>query len=258
MDELSRVSCEEYRTLIEKEDFIAYFRKGTPELELGSLNIGSRPSKRNPKGGIDSLRAIPWTLHLPAWVGVGDALRPQDESDSTSSLSRLREMYERWPFFREMIDLIAMTLSKTDFSISYNYEKQLVEANDSALLTIGDSIRDKLLHTRDSVLKVTGCDDLSNGFKLLQRSMKVRYPYVDPLNVLQAEIMKRLRRINARIESNSVVNPATLNNNSGKSNSIHIPAVDHPDLSLGEEKQLLEDSLVVSINGIAQGMKNSG
>ena len=71
--------------------------------------------------------------------------------------------------------------------------------------------------------------------------------------------MKRLRRINARIESNSVVNPATLNNNnSGKSNSIHIPAVDHPDLSLGEEKQLLEDSLVVSINGIAQGMKNSG
>ena len=70
--------------------------------------------------------------------------------------------------------------------------------------------------------------------------------------------MKRLRRINALIESNAVVNPAPVVNNSGKSNSIHIPTVDRPDLSLGEEKQLLEDSLVVSINGIAQGMKNSG
>ena len=81
LDKLSVISCNAYRQAIQKETFIAYFRKATPELELGSLNIGSRPAKRNPKGGIESLRAIPWQfawtqtrLHLPAWLGVGDAL----------------------------------------------------------------------------------------------------------------------------------------------------------------------------------------
>lgn len=239
MDKLSVVSCDSYRSLIAEQRFITYFRKATPELELGSLNIGSRPTKRNPKGGIESLRAIPWTfawtqtrLHLPAWVGVGEAFdkaghAPGSIEDQERAL--LHEMYDQWPFFREMVDLIAMTLSKTDYTISANYEFQLVDKDATELIELGNEIRRKLIQTRRSILQVTGCDDFSSGFKLLQMSMKVRYPYVDPLNIIQAEIMRRLRRANE----------------------------DHQQLS-SEDKQLLEDSLIVSINGIAQGMKNSG
>ena len=87
MADLSKVSCDAYRQLVRKEPrFVPYFRQATPELELGTLNIGSRPAKRNPKGGIESLRAIPWTfawtqtrVHLSAWLGCGEALNPDDE-----------------------------------------------------------------------------------------------------------------------------------------------------------------------------------
>jgi phosphoenolpyruvate carboxylase len=239
MVKLSEISCESYRNLIAEDRFISYFRKATPELELGSLNIGSRPTKRNPKGGIESLRAIPWTfawtqtrLHLPAWVGVGEAFDKSHAapgSEDAEDANTLREMYNEWPFFRETVDLIAMTLSKTDISISANYELQLVGKEDTALTGLGDEIRRKLVQTRKSLLQVTECDDFSSGFQLLQMSMKVRYPYVDPLNIIQAEIMRRLR------------------SNSGPSGELN-----------AEDKQLLEDSLIVSINGIAQGMKNSG
>ena len=142
-------------------------------------------------------------------------------------------MYNSWPFFREMVDLIAMTLSKTDYSISTNYEMQLVKADDSELKGLGEELRRKLINTRKSVLAVSGCEDLSSGFQLLRQSMKVRNPYVDPLNVLQTEMMKRLRSITA-----------------GDSNEASAEDV--------EKKHILEDALVVSINGVAQGMKNSG
>lgn len=151
-------------------------------------------------------------------------------------------MYMKWPFFREMIDLIAMTLSKTDYSISANYELQLTESheNKEVLEGLGQKIRDILVKTRKRVLQVTGCGDLSNGFRLLQMSMKVRYPYVDPLNVLQAEILRRLRM---RSEStNDIIQP-------GFNSTTRSPV---------DDSQILQDALMVSINGIAQGMKNSG
>jgi phosphoenolpyruvate carboxylase len=142
-------------------------------------------------------------------------------------------MYAEWPFFREVIDLIAMILSKTDYSVSSNYEKQLVTADDKPLHDVGDVIRKRLLQTRESVLSVTGCEDFYSGFQLLKLSMKVRNPYVDPLNVLQAEIMKRLRHEIAPVDSQT-------------------------DPQAAEQRALLEDALIVSVNGIAQGMKNSG
>lgn len=231
MDALSESSCASYRTAITEEHFVKYFRAATPELELGSLNIGSRPAKRNPTGGIESLRAIPWQfawtqtrLNLPAWLGVGEGL--DDQGDCVVE-GELREMYMQWPFFREMIDLIAMTLSKTDYSISTNYENQLCDPSNKELAAVGVEMRRRLIVTRNNVQKVTKSEDFSNGFALLKVSMKVRNPYVDPLNVLQAEIMKRLRQKD--------------NNNLSK-----------------EDRMTLEDALVVSVNGIAQGMKNSG
>lgn len=141
-------------------------------------------------------------------------------------------MYSNWPFFREMIDLIAMTLSKTDYSVSANYELQLVNKDGEStkdLNELGNQIRANLVKTRKNVLSVTDCDDLSSNFGLLQQSMKVRNPYVDPLNVLQAETMKRLRSVR-----------------------------DGTIIATPEDILLLEDTIVISINGIASGMKNSG
>lgn len=253
MKKLSASSCQTYRSLIEQQRFISYFRSATPELELGILNIGSRPAKRNPKGGIESLRAIPWTfawtqtrLHLPAWLGVGNAL---DCTNDAQKKKELTEMYKEWPFFKEMVDLMAMTLSKTDYSISALYELQLCDRNDKELSKLGQEIRDELIRTRKAILTVTGCDDLSSGFRLLRRSMMVRNPYVDPLNVLQSEMMKRLR-----------TSPAPAAPAAGSQVKTDAP-VDSDQIMLPSElddRASVEDTLIVSINGIAQGMKNSG
>lgn len=148
-----------------------------------------------------------------------------------------------------MVDLMAMTLSKTDYSISALYELQLCDRNDKELSKLGQEIRDELIRTRKAILTVTGCDDLSSGFRLLQRSMMVRNPYVDPLNVLQSEMMKRLR-----------TSPALAAPAAGSQVKTDAP-VDSDQIMLPSElddRASVEDTLIVSINGIAQGMKNSG
>ncbi len=102
MERISEVSCADYRGIVREDPrFVPYFRQATPEVELGTLNIGSRPAKRNPKGGIESLRAIPWTfawgqsrLNLSAWLGVGAGLNVKEESEK----EELREMYKNWPW----------------------------------------------------------------------------------------------------------------------------------------------------------------
>ena len=139
-------------------------------------------------------------------------------------------MYQNWPWFRELTDLIAMIVSKTDFSISKNYDEQLV--NDKELLRLGEEVREKLVQTRQAILKVTQSKDVAGVHVALQRaSSLIRHPYVDPLNVIQAELLKRLR---AYSEKESLTQEEE------------------------EEKLVLQDALVVSINGIAQGMRNSG
>jgi phosphoenolpyruvate carboxylase len=235
MQRISDVSCAEYRHLVREEPrFVPYFRQATPELELGSLNIGSRPAKRNPKGGIESLRAIPWTFawtqtrtHLSAWLGVGAGLTTTDQSE----LKTLRAMYIEWPWFRETIDLIAMIVSKTDFSISKNYDDQLVEKKEG-LLKLGDEVREKMVQTRQAVLDVTESTDVAGAHVALMRgSSTIRHPYVDPVNVIQAELLKRLRVMD-------------------KKKSLLADEM--------EEQEILKDALIISINGIAQGMRNSG
>ena len=235
MQRISDLSCDEYRYLVREEPrFVPYFRQATPELELGSLNIGSRPAKRNPKGGIESLRAIPWTFawtqtrtHLSAWLGVGAGL----STESADELSRLREMYVEWPWFRETIDLITMILSKTDFSIAENYDTQLVDPTPE-LLGLGREVREKLVQTRQAVLDVTQSKDVGGShMALLRASSQIRHPYVDPVNVVQAELLKRLRGLDKR-------------------NDLGADEL--------EQKEILKDALIVSITGVAQGMRNSG
>jgi phosphoenolpyruvate carboxylase len=138
-------------------------------------------------------------------------------------------MYKQWPWFRETIDLVSMILSKTDFSISQNYDAQLVEKD---WLPLGEEIRAKLVQTRQAVLNVTESKEFAGVHVALQRaSSQIRHPYIDPVNVVQAELLKRYRALEKKQE-----------------------------LTPEEEelKQTLMDALVLSINAIAQGMKNSG
>jgi phosphoenolpyruvate carboxylase len=155
-------------------------------------------------------------------------LNLQDSND----IETLREMYNEWPWFRETLDLIAMIVSKTDFSISKNYDTQLVDAERQ---TLGEEVREKLVQTRRALSEITQTNDVAGVHVALQRaSSQIRAPYVDPLNVMQAELLKRLRALEKQEEAGDL----------------------SPDQQ--DELQVLKDALIVSINGIAQGMKNSG
>ncbi len=140
-------------------------------------------------------------------------------------------MYEEWPWFREIISLISMLISKTDFSITKNYDDLLV---DPSLMSLGEEVRQKLVETRQAVIDVSGATDISGPhIQLMRASSTIRNPYVDSINLVQAEILKVLRSM---------------------------PEDDSPELSpeMKEIKNLREDALKLSIKGIAQGMRNSG
>lgn len=228
MERLSEVSCDAYRSVVRGEPrFVPYFRAATPELELAGLNVGSRPAKRNPKGGVESLRAIPWVfawtqtrLNLPTWLGVGESLsKMMKEKPET-----LKDMYQNWPWFRTVIDLLEMIMIKSDTKIAENYDKQLVSDADG--IRLGGELRTKLTETANALLSVSGNPSLQADNQGLLTSLAVRNPYIDPLNLIQAELLCRLR--------------------AGE------------DTLPEDEKELLRDALLVTINGIANGMKNSG
>ena len=228
MERLSTASCAAYRKIVREEPrFVPYFRSATPELELSGLNVGSRPAKRNPKGGVESLRAIPWVfawtqtrLNLPAWLGVGTAL----EQELKANPEILKEMYHNWPWFRTIIDLVEMILAKSETDIAANYDVQLV--HDPECLALGRELREQLKMTSKTLLAISGHTVLQENNQTLLKSMIVRNPYVDPLNVIQAELLKRLRH--------------------GE------PAGN------AEDEKVLRDALLITINGIANGMRNSG
>lgn len=168
---------------------------------------------------------LPFTFQ--AWLGVGGGLHTTDPEE----LETLREMYAEWPWFRETIDLIAMILSKTDYSISTLYDIQLVDKTPE-LISLGEEVKDKLVKARQAILDVTQQDVSGAHVALMRASNTIRHPFLDPVNVCQAEILKRLRAMDKRGDS---LSPDEL-----------------------EEKYTLEDALIVTINGIAQGMRNSG
>jgi len=227
MERLSTLSCKVYRGVVREEPrFVPYFRTATPELELSGLNVGSRPAKRNPKGGVESLRAIPWVfawtqtrLNLPTWLGVGEAIKEVAKTD----IKLLREMYDHWPWFQTLIDLLEMILVKSEVKIAENYDKQLVTEPES--IALGKELRARFRTTVEAVLMVSQHKHLQATNTILLSSLVVRNPYIDPLNVIQAELLKRLR--------------------AGDSLS-------------DEDQELLMNSLLITINGIANGMRNSG
>lgn len=222
MDSMAEQSLQRYRSVVrEHPDFVAYFRSLTPEQELSKLALGSRPAKRKADGGVESLRAIPWVfawtqvrLNLPGWLGIRQAL----EHGLATAPDTLQQMLREWPYFASFIDLIEMVLGKSDATICAHYEEQLV---DPALRALGTQLREDLAVLNTLVNELKGQRHLLDGTPLLQQSIEVRRPYIDPLNYLQAELLKRERRAGA----------------------------------IAPE---LEQALKVTMSGIAAGMRNTG
>jgi phosphoenolpyruvate carboxylase len=193
IDKLSRHACRAYRDLVyETEGFNTVFRQMTPLAEITELNIGSRPASRTASQRIEDLRAIPWVFSwaqarvmLPGWYGVGHALQGCDDQ------SLLREMLAAWPFFRTTLDNLEMVLAKSDMAIAERYVS-LVE--DAALgERIFTRIRDAWSTTHDALLRVTQQSRLLENNPVLDASIRLRLPYIDPLNLLQVELLKRHR-----------------------------------------------------------------
>jgi phosphoenolpyruvate carboxylase len=193
--ELADVGRRVYRALVwENPRFAEFFFAATPVEEIARLPIGSRPSKRH-AGGLDALRAIPWVFAwtqtraiLPAWYGVGSAFeeigaRPEGRAD-------LLEMYERWPFFRTVVDNIEMVVAKTDLAIAARYADL---APPEAKRAIWPAIREEHHRTKRWIKVLTRSRKLLEKNPTLERSIRLRNPYVDPLNLMQVELVRRRR-----------------------------------------------------------------
>lgn len=224
MEQLARISCDHYRSIIRGEpDFVPYFRAATPEMELGKLPLGSRPSKRKPNGGVESLRAIPWIfawtqnrMMLPAWLGTNVALEAII-ADGKEHL--LVEMSKEWTFFRTRLEMLEMVFLKADLWLSEYYEQRLVPDN---LWPLGQRLRQELKASTEIVLRLRPQGGLLDDQPWIKESIKLRNPYTDPLNVLQVELLNRSRST---------------------------PDELHPEV---------DQALMVTIAGIAAGMRNTG
>jgi phosphoenolpyruvate carboxylase len=222
IEKMSNESLNQYRQIVRKDErFVPYFRTLTPEQELGKLALGSRPAKRKATGGVESLRAIPWVfawmqvrLNLPAWLGATQALQYALEQEPDV----LKEMMQEWPFFSAYIDLLEMVIGKADCSIAAYYEEQLV---DPQYRDLGEQLRGDLVACEKLLNQIKEQDELLSSDPLLQQSIEVRAPYTDPLNYLQAELLKRERKA-------------------------------------GQIDPELEQALKVTMAGISAGMRNTG
>ena len=222
IEQMSDQSLQHYRQVVREDPrFVPYFRSLTPEQELGKLALGSRPAKRKAGGGIESLRAIPWVfawmqvrLNLPAWLGAPQALQHALEQEPET----LAEMIRDWPFFTAYLDLLEMVVGKADGSIAAYYEQQLVAPEYHSL---GTQLRADLKRCELLLNQLKGQTRLLESDPLLAQSIHVRSPYTDPLNYLQAELLKRERKA-------------------------------------GEIDPILEQALKVTMAGISAGMRNTG
>ena len=228
MDQLSATARQAYRSLVyEDEDFLPFFAEASPIGELSLLNMGSRPARRVESPEVQSLRAIPWVFAwtqnrflLPSWYGSGSALGSFIQNGE--KLDTLREMYREWPFFRTLLDFMQMTLAKSDLRIARTYTS----------LVSDDGVRERMWHRIstehaacvDALLKITGSENLMDENPVLQRSVRLRNPYVDPLSYVQVSLLRRLRAL--------------------------------PEDS--DERESVLKTLLLTISGVSSGMLNTG
>jgi phosphoenolpyruvate carboxylase len=227
MDELSESAYRKYRSLVERDQFIDYFQNASPIDQIGSLNIGSRPSHRRATKTLDDLRAIPWVFawtqsrtNVPSWYGVGTAFATWlNDQDSAQRLQVLQDMYQQWPFFRTLLSNVHLGMGRADMSIARHY----AELAGAAGQEVFADIEAEFELSRKHVLQITGGDQLLHTEPWLQHSIRVRNPYVDPLNYIQVELLRQFRA--------------------------------NPDQPNAAE---LQAAILQSINGIAAGLQNVG
>jgi len=225
MDALSEHAFEAYRNLVyETDGFERYFWESTVISEIAALNIGSRPASRKKSTAIEDLRAIPWVfswaqcrLMLPGWYGFGSAVEAW-MAGRPDGMEQLQRMHREWPFFVTVLANMEMVLSKADLGIASRYAElvpdvQLREA-------IFPRLRDELMRTVRALLTICGEGDLLEGSPSLARTIRNRFPYLDPLNHLQVELLRRYRA--------------------------------------GDEDEAIKRAIHLTINGVAAGLRNSG
>jgi phosphoenolpyruvate carboxylase len=229
LDELAARAQRAYTELVhETPGFVEYFTASTPVSEIGALNIGSRPTSRKATTSISDLRAIPWVLAwsqsrvmLPGWYGTGSAFEAyvaDGAHDGDSRLEVLQDLYHRWPFFRTVLSNMAQVLAKSDMGLAARYS-ELVE--DEALRRrVFDKIVDEHRRTIRMHKLITGQDDLLADNPSLARSVFNRFPYLEPLNHLQVELLRRYRS--------------------------------------GDDDELVQRGILLTMSGLATALRNSG
>ncbi|MFD1416069.1 phosphoenolpyruvate carboxylase [Oceanobacillus jeddahense] len=198
MESISQKSLKKYQSLVFGDpDFLSFFNQATPLTELGALNIGSRPMSRKNSQQFEDLRAIPWVFAwtqsrymLPAWYAAGTGLQSFIEEDDRH-LEILQTMYKEWPFFQSTINNLQMALMKADMKTAEEY-LELVEDPDVANRIYGD-IMDEYKRTQETLLQISGNEELLSHSPNIQESVHLRNPYVDPLNFLQVDLIHQLR-----------------------------------------------------------------
>ncbi len=235
LDVIARDALSVYRRLVyEDPQFISYFQQAAPIQEIGLLKLGSRPARRQHGDRIEDLRAIPWVFawtqnrHLiPAWYGVGSAFSGYLARTGEVGRQRLQDMARQWPFLQAMLDNLQMALAKADLGIAERYAG-LVEPEPLGQLVFS-RVQSEYRLTARLVQELTGLGHLLDGNPTLQRSIRLRNPYVDPMSYLQTVLLQRLRR-----------------------------TVDAPDAPVAGQRALMQKGLLLSINGIAAGLRNTG
>lgn len=226
---ISEKSLEKYQELVFQDpDFLTFFKESTPLPEIGELNIGSRPSKRKNSDRFEDLRAIPWVFAwtqsrylFPAWYAAGSGLNSYYQGKS-ENLKQLQKMYAKWSFFRTAIDSLQMALAKADLTIAREYGKMVKDREVAD--RIFKRIRDEYMLTSELILKITGQKEILDNVPILQESIKLRNPYVDPMSYMQVQLLTELRNLRAQ----------------------------------GEEDEALIREVLLTINGIAAGLRNTG
>jgi len=226
MEELSAHAFRAYRSLVyETQGFDRYFRESTVLEEIASLNIGSRPASRSKRQGIEDLRAIPWVfswaqcrLMLPGWYGFGAAVKAWLAGHGGDGLATLQAMHREWPFFRTALSNMDMVLAKSDIAIASRYAELV--SDPGLRQAIFGRVREEWQSCIDAVLAITGQQTLLERNPLLARSIRNRFPYIDPLNHVQIELLRRHRA--------------------------------------GDTAPEVVQGIHLSINGIAAGLRNSG
>ena len=230
-DQLSQASMAAYRALVyETPGFTEYFFSATPIREIAELNIGSRPASRKPSQQIEDLRAIPWgfswgqcRLTLPGWYGFGGAIEQFLAQGGTpasrkEALALLQKMYRQWPFFRTLLSNMDMVLAKSDLALASRYAELVGDAR--LRKKVFSTIEAEWHRTADALALITGEKQRLAGNAALQRSIRHRFPYIDPLHHLQVELVRRYRA--------------------------------------GQTDQRVQTGIHISINGIAAGLRNTG